>query len=312
MSFFSGLVKGLVGSIPIVGPALSGAIGGYEADRTAGKAADAQNATNQQNVALAREQMDFNAQQAQLNRDFQSGQQLNSQQYNSAQAAESRQWQENMSNTQYQRAVGDMEAAGINPMLAVSQGGAGTPSGATASAGMASGSQASAGGLARVESALAAGINTAYQAKQVENADKQGMLIDAQRQKTEVDTIQSTASTAEIRQRTSKMVDEIREIDTRINKQIAETSESWQRTQLIAAQEKLANAQRMLTYQTGSLQEAQRAFNEAQTILLKLEQPRAKNIAEMESSTWGAARHYLPDTGSIINSAGSVLRMLPR
>lgn len=235
---------------------------------------------------------------------FAAQQQQTAQTFNSAEAATNRDFQERMSNTANQRAVADLKAAGLNPMLALSQHGASTPTGGQAGIGASSAGIASPANEFNFTAAMQAASNIKLQ--------------DATAEKTTAETDKAKAEAAEIRARTGthavsidQMNQQIEESKAHIQKMLQETSTSAfsaanlaqqtinlqeaipqiratidnlkAATELHAAQKTLAGAQTgsaiASTALTGQLTEAQR--QQVQANLPKLE-AQLKNLERVQ------------------------------
>ena len=245
--------------------------------------------TNEANVELSRESMAWNGEQADIARRFNAEEAHINRSFLAGQAGNAMDFSREMANTSYQRAVGDLRAAGLNPMLAYSQGGAPSPQGTSSGGSQASGPSASFGGFHEQRSSAIAGLNAAATALQMQNLDKQGDNIDADTALKKAQANRETASAGNIEQQTEKLV--TADIP-KVRKEIVEVEEkilSHRSSQI--AQDARTMLDKMATMvEAGKIDlvEAQTALAKIEARLKQLQEPEAKAYAEKFKSEWGS------------------------
>lgn len=133
-------------------------------------------------------------------------------------------FQREMSSTAYRRAVQDMKDAGLNPMLAYSQGGASTP----------------VGSMPQVQNSVAAGTSSAAQALGTLQAVQTVAQSQAQTEQIKAQTDKIRSETMEQRLNTARLQAEVSRLSQDADLKYAQRVTEGKRPHLLDAQERLA------------------------------------------------------------------------
>lgn len=268
--------RGFVQFIPLIAAGIGAAASHINANKN-----------NRDQEQMTREQMAFNAEEADKSRMFSAGQAQQQMNYQTTQVREARDWSEEMANTQYQRAIGDLSKAGLNPMLAYSQGGAPTPSTSAPSGAMGQSPAASYSNVPQRQNAVQIGLSTAMQAMAASNLDKTGRNIDADTALKQAQTMKETNSATNIEQQTENLKTNIKEMEARIGLMDAQAWHEDDKRLLTNVDIELRKIQKGVASGQIDVNAANVAMTKAETILKQLQVPEAKAYADKFSGGFG-------------------------